>query len=110
MVEDLGSWEKFYGVDGLVWYFLEVDVLIRLGWFYYLDQDDKVKSVEKLLDIYYSFVGKNFFLLFNIFLDIWGLIYENDVNILKEWRQVIEVIFKINLVVNVWIKGVKKMG
>lgn len=110
MAEDLGSREKLYGADGLAWYPSEVDVSIRPGWFYHPDQDDKVKSVEKLLDIYYSSVGKNSLLLLNIPPDTRGLIHENDANILKEWRQAIEATFKTNLAANARIKGVKKMG
>jgi len=97
MAKDLGSREKLYGADRLVWYPSEVDVSIRPGWFYHQDQDDKVKSVEKLLDIYYSSVGKNSLLLLNIPPDTRGLIHENDVNTLTKWRQTIDATFKTNL-------------
>lgn len=110
MAEDLGSREKLHSADGLAWYPSEVDVSIRPGWFYHPDQDDKVKSVEKLLDIYYSSVGKNSLLLLNIPPDTRGLIHENDANILRKWRQAIDVTFKTNLAANARIKGVKKMG
>lgn len=110
MAEDLGSREKLYQANGLAWYPSEVDVSIRPGWFYHPDQDDKVKPVEKLLDIYYSSVGKNSLLLLNIPPDTRGLIHENDANILKEWRLAIDQTFKTNLARNARIKGVKQVS
>lgn len=97
MAKDLGSREKLLTADKLVWYPSEVDVSIRPGWFYHPDQDNKVKSVEKLLDIYYSSVGKNSLLLLNIPPDTRGLIHENDAAILKKWRETLDETFKVNL-------------
>ncbi len=97
MAKDLGSREILFGAKSLVWYPSEVDVSIRPGWFYHPDQDDKVKSVEKLLDIYYSSVGKNSLLLLNIPPDTRGLIHENDVSILKKWKENIDKTFEVNL-------------
>lgn len=94
---DLGSREKLYSAKMLVWYPSEVDVSIRPGWFYHRKQDNKVKSVEKLLDIYYSSVGKNSVLLMNIPPDKRGLIHENDVETLKNWRMVLDQTFRENL-------------
>jgi len=56
----------------------ETDVSIRPGWFYHEAEDTKVKSPEKLLDIYYSSVGRNSVLLLNIPPDKRGLINEQD--------------------------------
>ena len=102
--QDLGSREKLYTAQRLVWYPSEVDVSIRPGWFYHQNQDDKVKSVEKLMDIYYSSVGKNSLLLLNIPPDKRGLIHENDVATLKAWNSVIENTFKNNLLKKARIK------
>ena len=93
--KDIGSVEKLIEADRLIWYPSEVDVSIRPGWFYH--KNEKAKSVEKLLDIYYSSVGKNSVLLLNIPPDTRGLIDENDAKILKEWRQKINETFKNNL-------------
>lgn len=98
MAKDIGSREQLYKANGLVWYPSEVDVSIRPGWFYHKQQDDKVKSVEKLMDIYYSSVGKNSLLLLNIPPDTRGLIQENDVATLKAWNKVVTKTFKTNLV------------
>ena len=57
--DDLGSRQKIMHAKGLVWYPAETDVSIRPGWFYHAEEDDKVKSPEKLLDIYFNSVGKN---------------------------------------------------
>ncbi|MCD6596261.1 MAG: alpha-L-fucosidase [Bacteroidales bacterium] len=100
MAKDLGSRDKLFVAKRLVWYPSEVDVSIRPGWFYHKNQDKKVKSVEKLLDIYYSSVGKNSLLLMNIPPDKRGLIHENDVETLRKWRKVLDETFKDNLTAN----------
>ncbi|PKV62941.1 alpha-L-fucosidase [Pontibacter ramchanderi] len=85
--EVLGSREKIRNAKGLVWYPAETDVSIRPGWFYHPGEDDKVKSPEKLLDIYYSSVGRNGVLLLNIPPDTRGLIHESDVKALQGWAK-----------------------
>ena len=109
MAKDIGSREKLLAANRIVWYPSEVDVSIRPGWFYHKDQDSQVKSVEKLLDIYYSSVGKNSLLLLNIPPDKRGLIHENDVEVLKKWNAEIEQTFKNNILTNAKLKysGVK---
>ncbi len=110
MAKDLGSRDKLYGAKRLVWYPSEVDVSIRPGWFYHKNQDKKVKSVEKLLDIYYSSVGKNSLLLMNIPPDKRGLIHENDVETLRKWRKVLDETFKDNLAANARIINEKALS
>lgn len=110
MASDLGSREKLFNADKLVWYPSEVDVSIRPGWFYDEDEDEKVKSVEKLLDIYYSSVGKNSVLLLNIPPDKRGLIHENDANTLKKWKKAIDKTFKVNMAANAGIRSVKSQS
>jgi alpha-L-fucosidase len=104
MGKDLGSRDMLVDAKRLVWYPSEVDVSIRPGWFYHKKQDKKVKSVEKLLDIYYSSVGKNSLLLMNIPPDKNGLIHENDVNVLKKWRAILDKTFDENLASNATLK------
>ena len=96
MGSDLGSRSKIAKSKGLVWYPAETDVSIRPGWFYHSKEDDKVKSPDKLLDIYYSSVGRNGVLLLNLPPDKRGLIHEADVKALKEWRRLIDETFKTN--------------
>jgi len=95
--KDLGSVEALGDGERLIWYPAETDVSIRPGWFYHASQDDKVKSVEHLLDIYFSSVGYNSVLLLNLPPDRRGLIHENDVKRLREFRKVLDAIFDENL-------------
>ena len=81
---DLGSREILKDEEELIWYPAEVDTSIRPGWFYHAEEDGQVKSLEKLIDIYYNSVGGNATLLLNIPPDKRGLIHENDVMRLKE--------------------------
>ncbi len=94
---DLGSLEALGKGDNLTWYPAETDVSIRPGWFYHASEDDKVKSVDKLLDIYFSSVGQNSVLLLNLPPDKRGLIHENDVQRLKEFRKALDEIFDENV-------------
>lgn len=76
---ELGSRELLMDADFLHWYPSEVDTSIRPGWFYHASQDDRVKSLPHLLDIYYDSVGGNAVLLLNIPPDHRGMFHENDV-------------------------------
>lgn len=104
MGDDLGSRDKLKNVKGLVWYPAETDVSIRPGWFYHSEEDSKVKSPEKLLDIYYNSVGKNSVLLLNIPPDTKGLVNESDVKALQGWKHLRDETFSINLAKNAIVK------
>jgi len=95
--EDLGSREKITGARALAWYPAETDVSIRPGWFYHASQDDEVKTPEKLIDIYFSSVGRNGVLLLNIPPDNRGLIHENDIESLMGMRRILDGTFQTNL-------------
>jgi alpha-L-fucosidase len=95
--KDLGSLKALGKGERLVWYPAETDVSIRPGWFYHAQEDDKVKSVDHLVDIYFSSVGFNSVLLLNLPPDKRGLIHENDVQRLREFRKVLDAIFDENL-------------
>ncbi|PWS32871.1 alpha-L-fucosidase [Pedobacter paludis] len=95
--EDLGSRKEILKAKGLVWYPAETDVSIREGWFWHADQDDKIKSVDKLMDIYFSSVGRNSVLLLNVPPDKTGQINKNDIKVLKEWTAKRQKIFATNL-------------
>ena len=95
--EDLGSREKMAGARALAWYPAETDVSIRPGWFYHAGQDDEVKTPEKLIDIYFSSVGRNGVLLLNVPPDKRGLIHENDIRSLVEMRRILGRTFQTDL-------------
>ncbi len=98
---DLGSFGRIAAVarlgGRLIWYPGQVDVSIRPGWFYHAAEDDKVKSLDHLLDIYYTSVGGNAQLLLNIPPDKRGRIHENDARRLKELGDRLRATFAVNL-------------
>jgi alpha-L-fucosidase len=83
--------------DGNYWVPAEADVSIRPGWFYHAGQDDRVKSLDQLLEIYYRSVGMGCNLLLNIPPDRRGLIHENDVASLMALRKVLDQTFDEDL-------------
>jgi alpha-L-fucosidase len=70
---------------GLRWYPAECDVSIRPGWFYHPAEDNRVKTLDQLMDIYYKSVGRNSVLLLNVPPDKRGLIHEEDARRLAEF-------------------------
>jgi len=98
MAKDLGSRELIAKANQLYWYPSEVDVSIRPGWFYHADQDEQVRSLANLVNIYYQSVGCNSVLLLNIPPDKRGLIHEVDVKRIKELSDYIGKTFATNLV------------
>lgn len=98
--KDLGSREMLANAKELFWYPSEVDVSIRPGWFWHEEENDRVKSLKHLSDIYFQSVGYNSVLLLNIPPDTRGLIHEADVARLKEFAAYREATFKDNRVTN----------
>lgn len=67
------------------WVPSECDVSIRPGWFWRSSEDAKVKSVEKLMDIWYGSVGRGSTLLLNVPPNSDGLISVADVKRLQQF-------------------------
>lgn len=97
MSRDLGGRELVTKAQEVFWYPSEVDVSIRPGWFYHPYQDAQVRSLENLVDIYYTSVGRNSVLLLNIPPDTRGLIHEVDAQRLKDLRSYLDETFDENL-------------
>jgi len=83
--------------SGLVWYPAECDVSIRPGWFWHKSEDDKLKALAHLLDIYYSSVGRNAVLLLNVPPNERGLIGEPDIARLRQFRAALDRAFARDL-------------
>jgi len=106
---DLGSRAVIQHERELVWYPAEVNTSIRPGWFYHAAEDDKVKSLDELLHVYYGSVGGNATFLLNIPPDRRGLFHENDVVRLKELGDVIRSTFTDNLSLDASVQASESM-
>lgn len=84
-------------INGEFWVPGEADVSIRPGWFYSPSTDDKVKTVDELMNIYYASVGHNCNLLLNVPPDRTGRIHKNDSIRLMEFRDARNKVFGTNL-------------
>ncbi|MBQ8966278.1 alpha-L-fucosidase [Ruminococcus sp.] len=95
--EDLGSRKALENEEELVWYPAEVNTSIRPGWFWHESEDDRVRSLEELADIYMRSVGRNAAFLLNVPPTREGLIHENDVKRLGELGQFLREAFGDNI-------------
>ena len=77
--------------QGSVWIPAETDVSIRPGWFYHANEQPK--SLQELLSIYYTSVGRNSLLLLNVPPDTRGLIPSADSLRLVEFHSALDSIF-----------------
>lgn len=84
-------------INGKNWIPVECDVSIRPGWFYHSNEDDKIKSPEKLFDLYLKSVGRGANLLLNVPPDRRGLINEKDEASLIAFKKYRDASFKNNL-------------
>lgn len=110
MNDDLGSRARLMTASGLIWYPAETDVSIRPGWFYHPEEDAKVKTPSRLMDIYFSSVGRNSLLLLNIPPDKDGLISDADIRSLRGWRKELDATFASNLAAGAIIKSPNGRG
>ena len=95
--EDLGSREILMEEDKLVWYPAEVNTSIRPGWFWHESENDRVRSLSDLMNVYYNSVGGNATFLLNIPPTREGLFHENDVCRLREIGEYLKKAFSVNL-------------
>ena len=65
--------------QGSVWRPSEADTSIRRGWFHHAAEDDSVRTVDQLTDLYFRSVGRNSKLLLNVPPTRDGLLHATDV-------------------------------
>lgn len=94
---DLGSRKILENERELIWYPAEVNTSIRPGWFWHESENDKVRSLETLVNIYNNSVGGNATFLLNIPPTKYGLLHENDVKRLAELGEYLKKAFAKNL-------------
>lgn len=94
---DLGSRAIVENEPDLIWYPAEVNTSIRPGWFWHAHENDQVRPLEKLIDIYEKSVGGNATFLLNIPPTNEGLFHQNDVARLHELGEYIRSSYGSNL-------------
>ena len=105
------NYELQYGhPDGNQWVPAECDVSIRPGWFYHPEEDDRVKSPDQLVDLYYRSVGHNATLLLNFPVDRRGLIHPVDSANAVRFHEMIQQQLKTNLVAGMTPKVSNERG
>jgi len=82
--------------DGNLWIPAEVNTSIRPGWFYHKAEDNKVKSLNQLIDNWYHSVGMNGNFILNLPPDKRGLIHENDIKALQELKDYVDKAFSFD--------------
>jgi len=97
-------------IQGEAWVPAETDVSIRPGWFYSPRTDDKVKTLDQLMDIYYTSVGRNSNLLLNVPPNREGRIHPNDSVRLMEFRRAVDKSFADNLMPGASLQAVNTRG
>ena len=83
--------------NGKNWIPAETDVSIRPGWFWHEKENTKVRTPQNLVNLYYQSVGRNSLLLLNIPPNTSGLLEEQDVNAIRDFRSILNETFKKNL-------------
>jgi alpha-L-fucosidase len=90
---------------GADWVPAECDVSIRPGWFYHANEDDRVRTAQNLVDLYYSSVGRGASLLLNLAPDRRGQIPARDVESLREFRRTLDATFAKDLAQNAQVSA-----
>ena len=84
--------------DGSVWRPGETDVSIRPGWFYHPAEDERVRSVDDLVGLYFTSVGRNSKLLLNVPPTCEGQLHATDTERLLGMRARLDAMFAEDLV------------
>jgi len=95
---------------GDMWIAPEVNTSIRPGWFYHEAENDKVKSVNQLIDNWYHSAGMNGNFILNLPPDKRGLIHENDVKALQGLKAYVDKAFSVDYSDNATVFGSNTRG
>lgn len=79
---------------GSVWRPAECDTSIRPGWFYHPAEDTRVKSSDRLMQIYLQSVGRNSKLLLNVPPTPAGLLHDADIKALVQMHGLLQSRFR----------------
>ena len=89
-----------YGVEnGDSWVPGEVNTSIRPEWFYHTGENERVKTLPLLMNIYYNSIGRNGSLLLNFPIDTRGLIHANDEKAVLAFADAVQKAFAVNLAI-----------
>jgi alpha-L-fucosidase len=96
------SWNMLhFGLEnGNKWVAAEVNTSIRPEWFYHPNEDNKVKTVPQLMDLYYNSIGRNGSMLLNFPIMPNGLIHPTDEKNAIEFGKAVKESFAVNLAEN----------
>ena len=97
-------------IHGNAWVPAETDVPLRPGWFWRESENDKVKTLQELVSIYNTSVGRNSLLLLGVAPDITGHIHPADSARLMEFGAAIKEIFSTNLAEGATVKASSNRG
>lgn len=82
--------------NGSVWRPAEADVSIRPGWFYHPAEDDRVRTSDNLVDLYFRSVGRNSKLLLNVPPTPAGQLHDTDISRLTGFHAQLRTLFGID--------------
>lgn len=94
---DLGSRTRLMGAQSLHWYPALCDVSLGPDWFWDVQWERKLKTLEQLKRIYETSIGRNAGLLLNVAPDRRGVLPENQVQRLSQFGDWIRRSFATNL-------------
>ncbi|HET9571060.1 MAG TPA: alpha-L-fucosidase [Bacteroidales bacterium] len=106
------SWNMLhFGLEtGDKWVMAEVNTSIRPEWFYHSNEDNQVKTVPKLMDLYYNSIGRNATMLLNFPIMPNGLIHPADEKNGIEFGKAIKEAFACDLALHKKVKATNVRG
>ncbi len=110
----MGAGEKGNHATGVrhgeAWIPAEGDTSIRPGWFWHEREDSKVKSPDKLMQVWFDCVGRGANFILNVPPDRNGQIRQPDIRSLDEFRETRDALFSKNLASGATAEGPARGG